>query len=275
MEIIFVGFTFIVTLFLVLAVAWLLGFQVPPARLKPHSASTEVKGTVSVPADLPPVVQRFFDAIAPADGSGLPRLDTAVVWGRARQRLVVLRRRVWVPVTWKQQFEGGEAFHWAATVRWYRLPFGHGYDFFRDGHGEFGFGPEVARSRQLDQAENVRLWVESVWMPTVWLNDWRVQWEPADSADCARLVVPGASGADPESIEVWFDPETGLVDRIEAQRFRGVRDETPSLWTVTCLDWTTFHGVKVPARLQLAWNGEVYAVLRVDGVEYNVTVMVR
>jgi hypothetical protein len=286
MELIFAGFTFIVTLAAVVIGAWLLGFQVPPGRLKAHPEATQDEGIVPLPADLPPAVRRFFAAITPADGPGLPRLNTAVVWGRARQRLVVLRRRVWVPVTWKQQFQGGEAFHWAATVRWYRMPFGQGYDFFHDGHGEFGFGPEVARSRQLDQAENVRLWVESVWMPTVWLNDWRAQWEAETSedsktsevsspADRAWLVVPGAAGAEPERIEVWFDPQTGLVDRIEAQRYRGVRDAEPSRWTVTCADWTAFHGVKIPARLRLAWNGEVYAELRVDGVEYNVAVTVR
>jgi hypothetical protein len=303
MEVIFVAFTFVVTLAAVVIGLWLLGFQVPAGRAKPHPEPSRNEGTVSLPADLPPAVRRFFAAIVLSDRPSLPRLNTAVVWGRARQRLVVVRRRIWVPVTWRQQFLAGQAFYWSATVRWFRLPFGKGYDFFRDGHGEFGFGPEVARSRQLDQAENVRLWAESVWMPTVWLNDWRVQWQDtslvtdsdADSdtdsddgsaaggsesagteaADHAWLVVPGAAGADPERLRVWFDPRTGLIDRIEARRFRGTSDAAPSRWTVTCTDWKAFRGVKIPARLQLSWDGMVYAELHVDGVEYNVAVTVR
>jgi len=282
MDVILAVIVFVVTLIVLVVGFWLLGFQLPPRRAKPHPEPTQDRGTAPLPPDLPPAVRRYFAAILPAGATGVPRTDTAVLWGRARQRLFVAGRRIWVPVTWQEKFLAGKAFYWTVIVRWYWLPFGQGHDFYRDGHAEFKFGREAARSRQLDQAESLRLWAETVWMPSAWLNDWQVHWQDTDSdtdsgvADPHRaiLVVPSAAGADPERLDVWFDPQTGLIDRLEGARFRGVNDEAPTRWTVACLDWTDFRGVQIPARLRLSWDGEMYAELRVDGVEYNVEVTI-
>jgi hypothetical protein len=278
MEIILAVVVFAVAVAAVVIGIWLLGFQLPPRHARPHPEPTQDRGTVPLPADLPPAVRRYYEAIVPPGASGLRRTDTAVLWGRSRQRLFVGGRRLWVNVTWREKFLAGLAFYWTGTVRWFWLPFGQGHDFYREGHAEFRFGHEAARSRQLDQAECLRLWAETVWMPSAWLNDWQVHWRNDDSTDPdphrAVLDVPGPAGGEPERLEVWFDSDSGFIDRFEAARFRASGDEAPSRWTVTCLDWTDFRGVRIPARLRLSWDGAMYAELRVDGVEYNVEVII-
>jgi len=43
---------------------------------------------------------------------------------------------------------------------------------------------------------------------------------------------------------------------------------------VECLDWKSFHGVRVPTRVVGTWEDEKnpYVILTVEGVEYNVDV---
>lgn len=130
-------------------------------------------------------------------------------------------------------------------------------------------GLEEARE-EIDQAQNLVLWGEAVWTPSVYLTDPRVRWDAVDEHR-ARLIVPFGGGE--EELSVEFDPETGLVRAMSALRYRG-QEERKTPWRVECLDWRPFHGVLVPTRVIGTWADEKspYVIMTVEDLEYNIDV---
>src|SRR5215208_8098193 len=63
-------------------VGWL-GLRVKPAPFPPHPERTPALGTADLPSDLPEPVRRHFRATL---GAQVPRIGSAVVWGRAEDR---------------------------------------------------------------------------------------------------------------------------------------------------------------------------------------------
>jgi hypothetical protein len=94
----------------------------------------------------------------------------------------------------------------------------NGYDTYLNGHG-FGRTPGgVERGQGFDQGSNVSLWAEALnWFPAVLVTDPRVHWEPVDDLT-ALLVVP--FGETEEVLVVRFDPETNLIQYIEAMKYK-------------------------------------------------------
>jgi hypothetical protein len=105
-------------------------------------------------------------------------------------------------------------------------------------------------------------------MPSVFFDNPFIRWEAVDR-DTARLVVPFGSGSD--SLLVRFDPQTGLIESMSAQRYRDARAETKSPWTVTYRDWQWFHEVQVPTQLLMRWDdqAEPSEILTLESVEYG------
>lgn len=106
--------------------------------------------------------------------------------------------------------------------------------------------------------------------PSVLVLDPRVRWEPIGHTS-ARLIVP--FGEHKESLRVEFDPETGLMKRMSGIRYRD-QEEMKTPWHGEYAEWRTVHGIKVPHRVVGAWEDweKPYAILDLEGVEYNVDV---
>ena len=243
-------------------IGWL-GFQIPPKSLPPHPDKTQNLGTVELSPDLPKPVYRHFTETL---GSQAPRIESAVVWGKAKFRISGL----WMPVRFKAHYVPGQDFYRYMEVTWFGLPILRGSDSYLNGEGILNMAGNVETGEKIAQGQNLAVWAEAVWMPSVFVTDSRVRWEAVNDVS-ARLFVPFAEQED--SLLVRFDPQTGLMTQMSAQRYRD-QEEKKTPWRIECMDWETFHSVKIPIRAAVAWEdeGSPWAFFAVEGVEYNVDV---
>jgi hypothetical protein len=242
------------------------GLQVPPKGFPPHPEKTRDLGAVEMPTGLPAPLQRY---LAAALGSRVPRIESAVLWGRGRLKI----KGLWLPVRFRAYYLPGRAFYRLMEITWFGFPILKGVDSYIDGHGGLkitGLLDLEETGEKIDQAQNLVLWGEAIWTPSLYFTDPRLRWEAVDEKT-ARLIVPFGEGE--EVFLVKFDPQTGLIREMSAPRFRG-QEEAKTSWRVECLDWKPSHGLKVPTRVIGHWADEngPYVVMSVEGLEYNVDV---
>lgn len=250
---------------IIVGIAWV-GLQIPPKGFPPHPEKTPELGSVDLGQELPPPVQRYFEA---ALGAQVPGIESAVLWGRGRLKI----KGLWLPVRFKAYYLPGRAFYRLMEITWFGLPILRGVDSYINGQGRLkitGLIDLEETGERIDQAQNLVLWGEAIWTPSLYFTDPRVRWEAVDE-HAARLVVPFGGGE--EVFLVEFDPQTGLIRGMSAERYRG-QEETKTPWRVECLDWKSFHGVRVPTRVVGTWEDEKgpYVAMTVEGLEYNVDV---
>ena len=244
--------------------AWL-GFQVPPRPLRPTGPSNQV-GEVVLPTDLPSAVARYHRAVG-ATGPLVPRVDTLVLWGRARMKRHPLP---WMPVTFWSEHRVGWSGLQELAVTWYRLPILRGRDSYVDGRGEMLMGRQLITGHEIDQGENLFLWAELVLVPSVLATRPGVRWEPVGE-DSARLRVPFGAGED--EMVFRFDPNSGLIQEGRAMRYQSVGG-TKVGWRIGYHRWRRFDTGLFPSRFTVTWEdrGRPWFVLDVDGVSVNVPV---
>ena len=99
-----------------------------------------------------------------------------------------------------------------------------------------------------------------------------MHWEPVDD-NTALLYVP--FGEKEENFVVRFDPETGLIDTMEAMRFRDAGIQARKiLWITQNTNGKYIKGTKISAVGSATWmdQGKPWAVFTLEEVKYNVDV---
>jgi hypothetical protein len=99
-----------------------------------------------------------------------------------------------------------------------------------------------------------------------------VHWEPIDD-NSALLFVPFEDQQ--ENFVMRFNLETGLLDSMEAMRFRDSGDQAKKiLWITQSLEGKTIEGTKFSAIGSATWldQGKPWAVFTLEEVKYNVDV---
>ena len=251
--------------FFLIGLIWL-GFRIEPESFLRHPKNTSIAGTIELPPDLPEPVMRYYETAA---GTRVPEVRSAVVWSKAKLRI----NGIWMPVRSKTYYLPGQAFLRYMEVTWFGLPILRVNDSFINGEGVTrieGLLNSKESGEKINQGSNLALWGEVVFTPSIFVTDKRASWESLDKGT-VRLVVP--YGEQNDSLLFNFDPETGLITRISALRYKGQGEEkTP--WLIDITEWMISHYIKIPSQFSVIWEDESspWSYWTVEGVEYNVDI---
>lgn len=238
------------------------GLQVSPANLPLTVDELRDLGAVDVPSNLPRPVHRYFQV---ALGDQAPRIESLAVYGRGRANF-----GLWLPLRYRLVHHPGYAFERYMEVTWFGLPILKAIDRYVDGFGMTGPMGKAATGPAINQGANMILWAEVPLMPTIWLTDARIRWEAIDDTT-ARLIFPFEEEED--ELTVHFDPDSGLIRRITALRYR---DESSGKipWHADFLTWQTTNDIQLPERIAITWEdqGEPWSYWDIDAVFWNVDI---
>lgn len=246
------------------ALGWL-GLQIRPRPFAPYSQQTPPLDTVPLPTDLPSPVHRFYKTIF---GDQVPVVESAIITGRGKLRIAGIT----FPARLRFTHDAGQGYRHYIEATIYGYPIFKVNEWYLDGKSRLELPMGVVENEpKVDQAANMGLWGESLWLPSIFLTDSRVRWEPIDE-NTARLVVPFEEGED--SFIVAFDRQTGLIATMEAMRYKGAMDEAKTPWRLEALEWDTFQGVMIPSLSTVTWldEGTPWLVIEVEEIVYNVDI---
>lgn len=253
---------FCIILFFIL-LGWL-GLRVNPKSFPAFPHEPAVLKTVPLPDGLPAPVQRFYRQIY---GENVPLIESAVITGRARLRLAGIT----FPGRFRFTHNAGKDYHHYLEATFFGLLLMKVNEHYLDGKSrmELPFGVTEGEPK-VDQAANLGLWSESLWLPSILLTDQRVRWEALDD-DTALLVVP--FGETLERFVVRFDPVTGLVRLLEGMRYKTTTSQTKILWLNEALEWRSLDGYQLTtAAIMWLDEGTPWAVFTPEEVVYNVDI---
>jgi hypothetical protein len=248
------------------AVTWS-GIRVKPRRTQPPRWRSVDLGTVSVPAGLPAPVARYANTVF---GDSIPVIESALIIGRADLTIGGVKFNA----GFRFYHQAGLAYYHEIHLTWFGLPAIKVDEGYKDREAVMKLpGTRVEHDRKTNAAANQGLWAESIWLPSIWFTDQRVQWTAIDEAS-AKLSVPDA--APDEHLTVAFDPDTGLIQDLTTMRYEQAHDPRRHRWTNTPTRWKQLNGVRIPSTISTRYdNDRPWAVWSVDDALYNIDVSER
>ena len=254
-------FGILITLFVLILLGWI-GLKVQPKPFKSYDAPTSHLELIPLPEDLPDPVERFYRQIY---GDQIPVITSAVISGRASMRVGPLT----FPARFRFSHVAGQDYRHYIEASFFGLPIMKVNETYLDGNSrlELPFGV-VENEPKVNQAANLGLWAESVWLPSIYLTDPRVRWEPVDE-ETAILVVPFEDGE--ERFVVRFDPASSLMIMLEAMRWKEATDEAKTLWINGATEWGKLDGQNTLLTGSVTWldEGTPWAIFTVEELLFN------
>lgn len=250
-----------------------LGLQIQPRSFPvylanvPHPANTSPVETMPLPTGLPAPVERFYRTVY---GEEVPVIETAVIQGRGRMKPFM---NISIPARFVFVHVAGKDYRHYFEATWFGIPllkvnegYIEGESFFESPMGSY------YDEQNANQGANLALWAEASWFPALWLTDPRVRWEPMDKYT-ALLCVP--FGDRQEKFIVRFNPQTNLIDQMEAMRYRDLGQGQPKiLWIIRNEPEKLVAGTKIPSTSSVMWldQGKPWAYFHLEELIYNVDV---
>ncbi len=250
----------------IVLIIWL-GLQVAPRSFPNHPQRTPALRTVPLPEGLPAPVERFYRTVY---GDEVPVIETAVLKGVGRIAPFGVR----MPARFLFVHEAGKGYRHYIEATWFGLPIMKVNERYVDGRSLFEI-PVVGtldNDASTNQGANLAVWAEAAWFPSIWVTDPRVHWQPVDEYT-AILYVPFEDKE--ENFVQRFNPETGLLDMMEAMRYRETGDQAKKiLWITSDLPGPKIEGTRLGAVGAATWldQGKPWAIFTLQDVVYNVDV---
>ncbi len=251
----------LISIIFIIAILWL-GLKIQPKSFSTFVVTNTEPETVSLPDGLPTPVERFYRIIY---SDQIPVINSAVISGRATMRVGSGR----FLARFRFSHVAGQDYRHYIEATFFGFPILKVNEHYLDGKSrlELPFGV-VENEPKVDQAANLGLWAESIWLPAIFLTDPRVSWEAVD-AETALLLVP--FGETIERILIRFNPETGLINYMEAMRWKNPPDETKTLWLNRAQEWGKIQGRTTATVGSVTWmdKGRPWAVFTVEDIVLN------
>jgi hypothetical protein len=253
------------TLILIGLLGWI-GLQIKPKPFSPFPGKPGELRTIALPAGLPAPVERFYKTVY---GNEIPVIETVVVKGRAD----ISPFRVNFPARFLFVHNAGKDYRHYIEATWFGMPFMKVNESYVDGdsHFELPVGT-YDNDPSITQGAVLGLWAEAAWFPSIWVTDPRVRWEPVDEKT-ALMYIP-FDGKE-ENFVMRFNPETGLLDSMEAMRYRDPGPQSKKiLWITRRVPSEKIAGTQLDTVGTATWldQGKPWAVFTLEEVDYNVDV---
>jgi hypothetical protein len=246
-----------------LLLVWGLRLQPQPFAAIPQSRQPLT--AVALSPDLPAPVARYYQAMM---GNEVPVVETAVITGRGTLRFMGIT----FPARLRFTHEAGQGYRHYIEATLFGYPVLKVNERYLDGIGKMELPVGVIENEpKVNMAANLGLWGESIWLPSIYITDSRVRWEAINETS-ALLFVPYETVE--ESFTVYFNPETGLIKRMEAMRYKDATSEEKTLWQLDIQDWDTYQGNLLPSRATVTWadEGSPWLIIKVEDIVFNVDV---
>jgi hypothetical protein len=250
---------------ILLFLGWL-GLQIKPKPFSAHPEKTPELKTIPLPQGLPAPVERFYKTVY---GDQIPVVETVVIKGRAN----ISPFGVKLPARFTFVHNTGKDYRHYIEATWFGIPLLKVDEGYLDGKSFFE-NPmgNIYDDASTNQAANLAVWAEAGWFPSIWLTDPRVRWEPVDEKT-ALLFVPFEDQE--ENFVMRFNSETGLLDSMEAMRFRDSGPQAKKiLWITRNIESKKIEGTQLDAVGTATWldQGKPWATFTLEEVNYNVDV---
>ena len=225
-----------------------LGTRILPKPFTSNFAtSPEILETFPIPEGLPEPVDRFYRSVY---GDRVPVIESFILTGRGNLRF----KGITLPARLRFIHEAGQGYrHYIETTFW-GFPIMRVNETFLNWQSRLALPFGVIEDEpQVDEAANLGMWSETMMFPGVYLSTTGVQWETFDKHK-ARLIVPFKNKQD--VFTVFFNAETGLIDKMEALRWKNPGDDEKMRWEAQAKEWGKVKGVQMPVLFAAQWMDE-------------------
>jgi hypothetical protein len=246
-----------------------LGLRVPAPSFTPLSSSPAPLTYSPIPAELPPPVQRFLQAVY---GDQVPQFETAIIIGRGT---LAPMAGVAMPARFQFYYDRARGHYHEIETTWFGLPVMRVDERYLDEHAilQIPVVGRVENDAHTDHASRQGFWAELMtWIPATMLDP-RLQWQPLDNTS-ARVFLPGADAV--EAFTLHFDSQTGLLRTVDTERYRDQGESSLLAWHNAALEWGDLAGTPTMVRSSTRWEDDPpWATWEIKQVTLNAPVAAR